>query len=228
MRPPLAEILFTFFSSYSGGFADSTGFLMAGSFTGHITGNLVLLTTSAAAGHWLAMSRPLTAVVTFLLATEIGLLSARCRTHDLRWAVLVVQCSILCTLGVGVLRNSPGFAWIVVGALSFCLGLQNGFVASVDGVAVHSSYMTGTATRLLKALSTSHTFGVRIRDPLAVATVVLSATVILGFLTGALSAFFARTVVGSYSPMVLCLPLLIAAISSSQRWQAREVLKSTS
>jgi uncharacterized membrane protein YoaK (UPF0700 family) len=228
LRPSPAEILSTFFYSCSGGFADASGFLIAGSFAGHITGNLVLLSISGASENWVAMSRPLTAIIAFLLATEIGIMSAKHCPGDLKWVVFIAQCAIISGLGVNVIRHSPWFDLAVVIAFSLCLGLQNGVVSSVDGVVVHSSYMTGTATRVLKSLSTLSVSGTPLQAPSTLATITISGAVIAGFLTGTIGAVVAKVAVASYSPLFLCLPLFAAAISSSQRWQVHRQPKRTS
>lgn len=219
LRPSPAEILSAFFYSCSGGFADATGLLIAGSFAGHITGNLVLLSISGAAGRWSAMSRPLTAVIAFLTATEIGIVLTKHFTCDLKWVVLIAQCAIISSLGADAVCHSPWFDLAVVIAFSLCLGLQNGVVSAVDGVAVHTSYMTGTATRILKSLSTQTAPGTPSQELSTLATITISGVVIVGFLTGAFSAVVVKAAVGLYSPLFLCLPLFAAAFSNSQRWQ---------
>lgn len=218
-RPSKIQLASAFLYSCSGGFADATGFLIAGSYAGHITGNLVLLSTKGASGQWLAMSRPLTAIVLFILATECGILSAKYWMAGLKWIVFAIQCSIICSLGIGTVRHAPWFDLAVVIALSLCLGIQNGVVSSIDGVVVHSSYMTGTITRLLKSLSAPRSFETLRQAPATLPSVDISGTVIFGFMMGAICAVIAHHAVGSYSPLFLCLPLFAATVSRSQRWQ---------
>ena len=218
-RPSKIQLASAFLYSCSGGFADATGFLIAGSYAGHITGNLVLLSTKGASGQWSAMSRPFTAIVLFVLATECGILSAKYCIPNLKWIVFAIQCSIIGFLGIGTVRHAPWFDLAVVIVFSLCLGIQNGVVSSIDGVAVHSSYMTGTVTRLLKSLSAPHSFGTLRQAPATFPTVDISGTVIFGFLMGAICAVIAYHAVGSYAPLFLCLPLFAATVSSSRRWQ---------
>ena len=225
MQPSAADVLSTFFYSCAGGYADATGFLLAGSFAGHITGNLVLVSISCAAGHWRAMSRPLSAIVTFLLATEIGILSVQRFRSDLKWFLLLFQSIVICTLGVSAIRHGVWFDLEVVIAFSLCLGLQNGVLHSIDGVAVHPSYMTGTATRLLKSWSHEGTSQTQPDNVVKFTTMLLSGNALAGFVAGALSAAAAKAAVGTYAPLFLCLPLLAGAIASSQRWQTRHERK---
>src|SRR5215510_1271550 len=49
-----------------GGYADAAGFLLAQTFTGHVTGNLVLTAISVARTDWPTFSRRLLAIALFL------------------------------------------------------------------------------------------------------------------------------------------------------------------
>lgn len=57
--------------AFVGGFGDAAGFVLAHTFTGHITGNLVLAAVSAAAREWQATLARLAAVVAFLVGVAL-------------------------------------------------------------------------------------------------------------------------------------------------------------
>ena|GEM_PF-4404952 len=209
-----ADLTPTFFYSVAGGFADALGFLMTGSFTGHITGNLVLLFTSAASGHDNAMFRPLAAIVSFLGATVLGIVVRKSGLRGAQWFVLLSQTLLICTLGFSMIRLSVWFPWALVIAFAVSLGLQNGYTSIADGVVVHVSYMTGTATRLAKAFLELSVASEGLRDPQVFATILMSSAVLLGFTTGAVAAVVASRVFMDYAPLFLCVPLLLATVTT--------------
>jgi uncharacterized membrane protein YoaK (UPF0700 family) len=52
--------------AFVGGYGDAASFVLAKTFTGHVTGNLVLGAIAVAAQDWRAMLGHLAAIVTFL------------------------------------------------------------------------------------------------------------------------------------------------------------------
>ena len=62
--------------AFVGGYCDAASFVLAKTFTGHVTGNLVLGAIAVAALDWRALVGPLSAIGTFLagivLSTLIG------------------------------------------------------------------------------------------------------------------------------------------------------------
>jgi uncharacterized membrane protein YoaK (UPF0700 family) len=61
--------------AFVGGYGDAASFVLAKTFTGHLTGNLVLGAIAVAAHDWRAMLGRLSAVVTFLLGVLLVRLS---------------------------------------------------------------------------------------------------------------------------------------------------------
>ena len=53
--------------AFVGGYGDAASFVLAKTFTGHVTGNLVLAAIAVAAHDWRATLAPLSAIVTFLI-----------------------------------------------------------------------------------------------------------------------------------------------------------------
>ena len=53
--------------AFVGGYGDAASFVLAKTFTGHVTGNLVLAAIAVAAHDWRAMLGHLSAIVTFLI-----------------------------------------------------------------------------------------------------------------------------------------------------------------
>jgi uncharacterized membrane protein YoaK (UPF0700 family) len=63
--------------AFVGGYGDAAGFVLAKTFTGHVTGNLVLAAIAVAAHDWRTMLGPLSAVVTFLVGIFVSVLIVR-------------------------------------------------------------------------------------------------------------------------------------------------------
>jgi uncharacterized membrane protein YoaK (UPF0700 family) len=202
--------------SLAGGYADALGFLISGSFTGHITGNLVLLTISLVKNRWWDAFRPLVAVFAFLTATEVGLRLATRIPGLSRWLLLWMQCLLICSVALPVVRHSTWYDVDCILAFCLSLGMQNGIITSSSGTTVHSTYLSGTATRLLQSLN--HPAGqtskgtARPDSDRATSPIFVSLSVIVSFLTGAFLAVAANSYFKDYAPYLLCLPLSMAAV----------------
>jgi uncharacterized membrane protein YoaK (UPF0700 family) len=134
-----------------GGYGDAASFLLVHCFSGHVTGNSVLvaiaLTTGGATGELLL------AVFCFLGATAFAqrLRSPTDRSlgsNDFRY-VLIAEI-ILLLLSPYMLGGQHRALFIAAMCLAF--GLQNGVLSKADGIGLHSTYLTGTLTHLLSLL----------------------------------------------------------------------------
>ena len=63
--------------AFVGGYGDAASFVLAKTFTGHVTGNLVLAAIAIAALHWRAVLGHLLAIVTFLIGIFVSVLIVR-------------------------------------------------------------------------------------------------------------------------------------------------------
>jgi uncharacterized membrane protein YoaK (UPF0700 family) len=63
--------------AFVGGYGDAASFVLAKTFTGHVTGNLVLAAIAVAAHAWQATLGPLSAIVTFLIGILLSVLIVR-------------------------------------------------------------------------------------------------------------------------------------------------------
>src|SRR5580692_7105363 len=80
--------------AFIGGYADASSYLLARTFTGHLTGNCVLAAVSAASGDWYLTLDRLLAVVVFLGGVFCSLTlnrfpPARLRQSSLALAMLI-------------------------------------------------------------------------------------------------------------------------------------------
>src|SRR5258708_35617073 len=63
--------------AFVGGYGDAASFVLAKTFTGHVTGNLVLAAIAVAAHDWRAALAHLSAIVTFLIAVFLRVVVVR-------------------------------------------------------------------------------------------------------------------------------------------------------
>jgi uncharacterized membrane protein YoaK (UPF0700 family) len=139
--------------AFVGGYGDAAGFVLAKTFTGHVTGNLVLAAIAVAAHDWRAMLGHLSAIVTFLIGIFVSVLIARPLKTWSSWPllrtimgmelILIVAASL--ALASGVARGVEIFVIFV----SLALGLQNGAFRRAGGISVHTTYLTGMITSLI-------------------------------------------------------------------------------
>jgi len=138
--------------AFIGGYADAASFLLASTFTGHLTGNCILAAVSAACKEWsLAMDR-LLAVTVFLAGILCSLtlsrfLPVRLRRYSLAIAMFIEAFLILsaCLFLANRANHEP---FIV--SMCLALGIQNDALRKTNGISVHSTYMTGMVTTLIQ------------------------------------------------------------------------------
>ena len=129
--------------------------------------------------EWRGVTQRLLAMAVFLMATRCGFLLATTRRSNV-WLVLTQTVLLLPLLLLhATISHLP-----ILGIALCCaaLGLQNGVVTTAGGVNLHSTFVSGDLTKLLKPVS----------SPAASATSTapraLLPWLIVGFATGALGA----------------------------------------
>jgi uncharacterized membrane protein YoaK (UPF0700 family) len=143
----------TFGLAFVGGYGDAASFVLAKTFTGHVTGNLVLGAIAVAAHDWRAMLGHLSAIVTFFLGVFLSALIVRPLKSWASWpllpivmgieVLLIVAASLVLASGV-----THGIEIFVI-FVSLALGLQNGAFRQAGGISVHTTYLTGMITSLI-------------------------------------------------------------------------------
>jgi uncharacterized membrane protein YoaK (UPF0700 family) len=144
------DAVLSFGLAFVGGYGDAASFVLAKTFTGHVTGNLVLAAIALAAHEWRAALGHLSAIVTFLIGIFLSVLIVRPLKA---WAVLptVIGIEVILIMAAS-LALSSGVAHgveIFVIFVSLALGLQNGAFRRVGGMSVHTTYLTGMITSLV-------------------------------------------------------------------------------
>jgi uncharacterized membrane protein YoaK (UPF0700 family) len=151
IRMPIWDLVGALLLVAVGGYGDAASFVLVGCFTGHTTGNSVLAAIAVATGGhvW----EPVLAVVCFLCATA---LAQRLRTSPeqpfgSRGFHYVLGAEILLVF-ISPFLLMAHHRYSFIACMSVALGLQNGAVSRTDGINLHTTYLTGTVTRLLGLL----------------------------------------------------------------------------
>jgi len=143
----------SFSLAFVGGFGDAAGFVLAKTFTGHITGNLVLAAVSLTAADWRTTAARLLAVVSFLAGILLGVFLVRLPATRL-WpslltAAFAAELILIISGSIALMSHATIGIEIFVLCLSLALGLQNGAFRRAGGISVHTTYLTGMITGLM-------------------------------------------------------------------------------
>lgn len=155
------DVWLSFGLAFVGGYGDAASFVLAKTFTGHVTGNLVLGAIAVAADDRRAMLGHLSAVVTFLAGVLISTLIARPLKAWPSWSllptVMAIEVILIATASLALASNVGHGVAIFVIFVSLALGLQNGTFRRVGGISVHTTYLTGMITSLISTEAEKYT-----------------------------------------------------------------------
>ena len=139
--------------AFVGGYGDAVSFVLAKTFTGHITGSLVLATIAIAAHVWSSLAVHLSAVLFFLIGVFA---SVRIECALAAWqrvkspsAFLIIEASLTLAAYLALATHATTGAEVFVVCMSLALGIQNGAFQSTGGISVHTTYLTGMITGLI-------------------------------------------------------------------------------
>ena len=194
---------------FAGGFGDATSFLLFNTFTGHVTGNLVLMMVAVAHREWPGVAKRLLAIIVFLLATRLGFQLAP-KSRSTAWLVLIQTVLLLPLL---LLRIT--IVHLPLLGISLCcaaLGVQNGVVTTAHGVSLHSTFLSGDFTKLLKPASATDS------SKVPAAPRALLPCLIAGFALGALGASTALIVSPGRVFQLMCVCLWMAFSAKAFRY----------
>lgn len=138
-----------------GGYGDAAGFVIAKTFTGHITGSLVLATIGMAMHDWRATLGHASAVLFFLVGIPLSILMERALAAWSSWrllpTILAIEVILIGAAYFALVSHVPQGRELFVVCMSLALGLQNGAFRRTGGISVHTTYLTGTITSLIGA-----------------------------------------------------------------------------
>jgi uncharacterized membrane protein YoaK (UPF0700 family) len=141
--------------AFVGGYGDAASFVLAKTFTGHVTGNLVLAAIAVAFHDWRAALGHLSAIVTFLIGIFLSLVIVRPLKKWPSWPLLPtimgIEVILIVTASLALASDLAHGVETFVIFVSLALGLQNGAFRRVGGISVHTTYLTGMITSLISS-----------------------------------------------------------------------------
>ena len=137
--------------AFVAGAINSVGFVAVAIYTSHMTGMTAMVSDQLAAGQWLLLLPPGTAILAFLAGsatTAILFNWMRRREASARFAVVLVLEALLVLL-FGLLANdldAAGAELLIIALLGFVMGLQNALITKVSGARIRTTHVTGMVT----------------------------------------------------------------------------------
>ena len=141
--------------AFVGGYADAASFILAKTFTGHVTGNFVLTAISIAGHDWPTFYRRFLAIAIFLIGIILSVILERLVAKKPTWSLLPVvmglEIVLIALAYVAMISHLGARLELFVTCMALSLGLQNGALRQAEGITVHTTYVTGMLTNLLTA-----------------------------------------------------------------------------
>jgi uncharacterized membrane protein YoaK (UPF0700 family) len=162
----LRDTWLSFGLAFVGGYGDAASFVLAKTFTGHVTGNLVLGAIAVVAQDWRTMLGHLTAIITFLLGVVLSIVIVRPLKAWPSWpswpllpTIMGIEVILIVAAALALASGMAPRVEIFVIFVSLALGLQNGAFGRVGGISVHTTYLTGMITSLISTEGKKYTSG---------------------------------------------------------------------
>jgi len=206
---------------FVGGYGDAAGFVLARTFTGHATGNLVLGAIEIATGDPRSALSHFSAVVTFLIGVFLGAWTMRSSKRS-RFSSVIISELILILASPLLLSGHLAGAQSFVLCVSLALGLQNGAFRRAGGISVHTTYLTGMITSLISSEAEKYS-----AEPLPPAAstynprIVLTVQIWTAFVLGAITAAAATFQFKQWAMLGISLVLLVVILGSRTVGYAR-------
>lgn len=199
----------------AGGYSDAASYLLAHTFTGHVTGNMVLAAISLAQVRFSSLGLISSAIAFFLLGTYLGqrLKASIHRTLEIRPLRITVAVELLLVImaPIPLIFHLPHAVIGMVVCLASAMGLQNGSYSKTGAVSLHTTYLTGTITTLVSAVAKQAAGDEPALKKRQTAAIILR--VCLCFLLGAAAAGMLVPRYGAFVLWGLALPLSVAAFA---------------
>ena len=204
------------------GFVNSSGFLLLGTFTSHVTGSIGRLANDLASSQWAAALLATIFVVAFFAGAFCStfLIEAQRRRVSRAYGLALLLESFV--LGLFVLvavtfrKDHPRILDAESAILCFAMGMQNSLVTNLSGAIIRTTHLTGVVTDLGIEAARWHywlfnrsegTHGLRPSSTKAL----LLLTILVAFTTGAIAGALFTTNRGPTAMLVPASALLLAA-----------------
>ena len=142
--------------AFVGGFVNSSGFVLIGTFSSHVTGNVGRLANDAATGQYAAAAAALSLVVCFFAGAFVASVVLESRVLGGRssrayaFALATEALLLLLFTALSYLTTSahPRVRDAETALLCAAMGLQNALVSRLSGAVVRTTHLTGVVTDL--------------------------------------------------------------------------------
>lgn len=141
--------------AFIAGFSNSAGFLLIGTFTSHVTGNVGRLANDLAFGKWGAGVSAVSLLVSFFAGAFLVsvILESRVFRHLSRAYAFAMAMEALLLAGFTLLSAvesaaHPRVLDAVAALLCAAMGMQNALVTRISGAVVRTTHLTGVVTDL--------------------------------------------------------------------------------
>lgn len=140
--------------AFIGGYVNSAGFVLVGSFTSHVTGNVGRFANQLASRHLDAAGTALSWIGAFFagacvasMIVESNFFGQQSRAYAV---ALSLEMALLVTFGLtsDFAPASPGAIVVEALLLSAAMGIQNSLVTRLSGAVVRTTHLTGVVTNL--------------------------------------------------------------------------------
>ncbi|MET0791458.1 MAG: YoaK family protein [Polyangiaceae bacterium] len=204
------------------GFVNSSGFVLLGTFTSHVTGSVGRLANDLATSQWAAASLAAIFVVGFFAGAffaSILIQAQRSRVSRAYGLALLLESVVLAAFVIVALtmrKDHPRILDAEAAMLCFAMGMQNSLVTNLSGAVIRTTHLTGVVTDLGIESARWHYWlftrseGTREPRPSPVKAVLLL-TILIAFTAGALSGALFSANRGPSAMLVPSAALLLAA-----------------
>jgi uncharacterized membrane protein YoaK (UPF0700 family) len=214
-----ADAWLSFGLAFVGGYGDAASLVLAKTFTGHVTGNLVLTAIAVAAGDWRAVLEHFSAIVTFLIGISLSVIIARpLKAWPLLPTIMAIEVILIVAASFALASDAVHGVEMYVIFVSLALGLQNGAFRRVGGISVHTTYLTGMITSLISTETKKYASkvipqSVRVHDPKIGLLCEIWIAFVLGASIGAAMVLHFKAL-GMLGAAVLLIPLILREVRS--------------
>jgi uncharacterized membrane protein YoaK (UPF0700 family) len=208
--------------AFVGGYGDAASFVLAKTFTGHVTGNMVLAAIAVAARDWRAVLEHFLAIVTFLIGISLSVVIVRSLKTSPSWplppTVMGIEVLLIVAASFALASGTAHGVEIFVVFVSLALGLQNGAFRRVGDISVHTTYLTGMITSLISTETEKYASdvvppSVTVPDPKTSLLCEIWIAFVLGAGTGAAMALHFKAL-GMLGAALLLIPLILREVRS--------------
>ncbi len=205
------------------GFVNSSGFVLLGTFTSHVTGSVGRLANDVAASQWGAATLAALFVVAFFagaFAASILIEAQRSRVSRAYGLALLVESASLGLFVVVALtmrKDQPRILDAEAAILCFAMGMQNSLVTNLSGAVVRTTHLTGVVTDLgIESARWHYWLFQRSKSPRSArpspVKALLLLTILSAFTLGAISGALFTVNRGPSAILVPSAALLLAAV----------------